>query len=125
MNRPKPLFLSTAQQLGIHRTRGIPSLLDSLLSPGTYSPCLFNLILDDFAANAAACGAMHVSLCRTLCVIVLLFNLPSSALFLTLTAACGCRGKSGIKALAEEAAFAASSHRNRPLNFQSLQAACR
>ncbi|KAK9867742.1 hypothetical protein WJX84_006840, partial [Apatococcus fuscideae] len=32
-DRPKPLFLSTAQQLGIHRTRGIPSLLDSLLSP--------------------------------------------------------------------------------------------
>ncbi|KAK9832926.1 hypothetical protein WJX74_001881 [Apatococcus lobatus] len=32
LNRPKPLFLSTAQQLGIHRTRGMVSLLDSLLS---------------------------------------------------------------------------------------------
>ena len=44
MSRPKPLFLSTAQQLGIHRTRGVPSLLDSLLSTGE---CLARMLLTD------------------------------------------------------------------------------
>ena len=29
--RPKPLYHSTASQLGLHRTRGIPSLLDFVL----------------------------------------------------------------------------------------------
>ena len=33
-DRPKPLYMSTACQLGIHKMRGVPSLLDSILPPG-------------------------------------------------------------------------------------------
>ena len=29
--RPKPLYASTASQLGLHKTRGIPNLLDFVL----------------------------------------------------------------------------------------------
>ncbi len=32
-NRPKPLYYSTASQLGFHKTRGVPGLLDALLPP--------------------------------------------------------------------------------------------
>lgn len=31
--RPKPLYFSSACQLGFHRTRGVPSILDALLPP--------------------------------------------------------------------------------------------
>ena len=31
MCRPKPLYHSTASQLGLHKTRGIPNLLDFVL----------------------------------------------------------------------------------------------
>lgn len=32
-DRPKPLYYSTASQLGFHKTRGVPGLLDALLPP--------------------------------------------------------------------------------------------
>ena len=31
VRRPKPLYASTASQLGLHKTRGIPNLLDFVL----------------------------------------------------------------------------------------------
>ncbi len=34
--RPKPLYACTAGQLGLHTTRGIPSLLDAMLPAGAH-----------------------------------------------------------------------------------------
>jgi hypothetical protein len=39
-DKPKPLYMSTASQLGIHKTRGVPSLLDALLPGGSGAPLL-------------------------------------------------------------------------------------
>jgi hypothetical protein len=39
-DRPKPLYFSTASQLGFHKTRGVPALLDALLPPSGKSHLL-------------------------------------------------------------------------------------
>ena len=36
VKRPKPLYACTAGQLGLHTTRGIPSLLDAMLPAGAH-----------------------------------------------------------------------------------------
>lgn len=46
MCRPKPLYHSTASQLGLHKTRGIPNLLDFVL-PRTAPQVDYACPLDD------------------------------------------------------------------------------
>ncbi len=43
--RPKPLYACTAGQLGLHTTRGMPSLLDAVLPSSAYRSC--RLYLED------------------------------------------------------------------------------
>ena len=65
VRRPKPLFQCTASQLGIHKTRGVPSLLDALLpasAPLIVHRWLRHLLLlpPPPPVAAAICAACHL-----------------------------------------------------------------
>lgn len=53
-DRPKPLYFSTASQLGFHKTRGVPALLDALLPPSGESQMLL-------AAGSLICALREVA----------------------------------------------------------------